>query len=91
MSSDVDQPATMVIISNFSILSEFLVIGLLFTTVPTGEYLTSPQTATYLANIAGFIHYYLPGVFESNPFPVSSTDRFGPFPRNWAAMFLSAR
>ncbi len=46
-----------------------LVIGLVFTTLPLGEYLTSPQTATYLANIAGFIHYYLPGVFADNPLP----------------------
>ena len=46
-----------------------LLIGLLFTVIPIGEYLSSPQTFSYLANIFGFIHYYLPGVFEANPLP----------------------
>ncbi|MEM6474695.1 MAG: acyltransferase [Pseudomonadota bacterium] len=50
-------------------LVTILVIGLIFTTVPFGDYFGSEDTHAYLLNIAGFIHYYLPGVFEENPIP----------------------
>ncbi len=44
-----------------------LVIGVIFTTLPIGEFLTDPQTHAYLLNIFGFINYLLPGVFDANP------------------------
>ncbi len=50
-------------------LVTILVIGAIFTTVPLGEYASSGQTHAYLWNILGFIHYYLPGVYENNPLP----------------------
>lgn len=50
------------------ILSAFL-IGAMLTSVPLGEYFTSPLFAKYLLNVTGHIHYLLPGVFETNPWP----------------------
>jgi|FLYM01.1.fsa_nt_gi peptidoglycan/LPS O-acetylase OafA/YrhL len=46
-----------------------VLIGAIFTTFSLDEYLFNEQTAAYLLNIFGFIHYYLPGVFENNPIP----------------------
>ena len=45
-----------------------LVIGPIFTTLPTGEYLASPIFARYFLNLFGWVHFYLPGVFENHPF-----------------------
>jgi peptidoglycan/LPS O-acetylase OafA/YrhL len=42
------------------------VLGPAFTTNPFGSYLTNPRTYEYLQNIAFYINYYLPGVFENN-------------------------
>ncbi|WP_404712365.1 acyltransferase family protein [Sphingomonas sp. MMS24-J13] len=44
-----------------------LLIGPIFTHRTLGEYFLSSQTHAYLLNIVGEIHYYLPGMFESNP------------------------
>lgn len=44
-----------------------LLIAPLFTTVDLGSYFASPVTHAYLLNIVGEIHYFLPGVFLSNP------------------------
>ncbi len=44
-----------------------VLIGALFTTLPLGAYYSDPQTLSYLWNILGYIHYFLPGVFETNP------------------------
>jgi peptidoglycan/LPS O-acetylase OafA/YrhL len=46
-----------------------LIIGSIFTVLPLEQYFSSPQTLAYLFNIFGYIHYFLPGVFESNPYP----------------------
>jgi peptidoglycan/LPS O-acetylase OafA/YrhL len=39
-------------------------LGLVFTTLPIGEYLRSPEFHAYFLNIVGYIHYTLPGVFN---------------------------
>jgi peptidoglycan/LPS O-acetylase OafA/YrhL len=41
-----------------------LVIGLIFTTLPVGEYLRSAEFHAYFLNLVGDIHYTLPGVFH---------------------------
>jgi peptidoglycan/LPS O-acetylase OafA/YrhL len=46
-----------------------LLIGPLVTTLPANLYFTGPTFFTYFLNIAGWVHYALPGVFESNPSP----------------------
>ena len=46
-----------------------LLIGPLVTTLPANLYFTSPTFFTYFLNITGWVHYSLPGVFESNPSP----------------------
>lgn len=50
-------------------LVTILIIGSIFTVLPLGDYASSPQTLAYFLNIAGYIHYYLPGVFETNYYP----------------------
>jgi peptidoglycan/LPS O-acetylase OafA/YrhL len=50
-------------------LVTILLIGALFTTLPIQQFASDSTTHAYLWNIAGFIHYFLPGVFESNPLP----------------------
>jgi len=46
-----------------------LLIGPLVTTQPIGAYFQSSIFFSYFLNIIGWIHYALPGVFESNPLP----------------------
>jgi peptidoglycan/LPS O-acetylase OafA/YrhL len=46
-----------------------LVLGTFVTVVPLSNYFTSPELYAYFLNILGFVHYTLPGVFESNPIP----------------------
>ncbi|MDX2274702.1 MAG: acyltransferase [Hyphomonadaceae bacterium] len=46
-----------------------LILGPICTTLPLAAYFASPGFTDYFLNIAGIIHYQLPGVFESNPFP----------------------
>jgi peptidoglycan/LPS O-acetylase OafA/YrhL len=46
-----------------------LFLGLIFTTLPKLEYLSSTQLYAYFLNIIGDIHFELPGVFKDNPFP----------------------
>jgi peptidoglycan/LPS O-acetylase OafA/YrhL len=48
-----------------------LIIGPIFTTLPLRQYFTRYEFYAYFANITGIIHYVLPGVFESNPFPAT--------------------
>jgi len=48
-----------------------LIIGPIFTTLPLTQYFTSYEFYAYFANVTGIIHYVLPGVFESNPFPAT--------------------
>ena len=42
-------------------------IGLLFTTLPVGRYLTDPMFYAYFLNVIGWIHFSLPGLFAHNP------------------------
>lgn len=44
-----------------------LILGPMLTTLPIKEYLNHPEFHSYLLNALGVIHYYLPGVFETNP------------------------
>jgi peptidoglycan/LPS O-acetylase OafA/YrhL len=46
-----------------------LLIGPLVTTLPLGAYFTDATFFRYFLNITGWIHYSLPGVFETNPSP----------------------
>jgi peptidoglycan/LPS O-acetylase OafA/YrhL len=46
-----------------------LLIGPLVTTLPLSSYFTDATFFSYFFNIVGWIHYSLPGVFESNPSP----------------------
>ncbi len=41
-----------------------LIIGPLFTDVSLGEYFSSHQFFSYFLNMVGWVHYYLPGLFE---------------------------
>ncbi|MDC7675395.1 acyltransferase family protein [Asticcacaulis machinosus] len=51
------------------VLLSALLIGTFVTMLPLGEYFTHPDFLRYLVNVTGHISYYLPGVFETNPFP----------------------
>jgi peptidoglycan/LPS O-acetylase OafA/YrhL len=51
----------------FETLISAIIIGLLFTTLPWTAYLERPEFWLYFGNIVGWIHYFLPGVFEHNP------------------------
>ena len=51
------------------ILLSTFVLGPLVTTLPTGDYLSSPQTWRYLINLVLLPADGLPGVFDANPYP----------------------
>ncbi|MCI0735547.1 MAG: acyltransferase family protein, partial [Beijerinckiaceae bacterium] len=44
-----------------------LLIGTAVTTLPLGSYFSDPLFWKYLLNAIGDVHFYLPGVFETNP------------------------
>ncbi len=46
-----------------------LILGPLLTQVDLSTYFGSTEFHSYFRNMVGDIHYYLPGVFENNPFP----------------------
>ncbi|MCC8401287.1 acyltransferase [Paraburkholderia sp. MMS20-SJTN17] len=46
-----------------------LLIGPYFTTLPLHQYFTDPQFRAYFLNMLGDVHYALPGMFASNPWP----------------------
>jgi peptidoglycan/LPS O-acetylase OafA/YrhL len=46
-----------------------LLLGPALTVYPLSSYFTDHQFFTYLLNITGDVHYTLPGVFLTNPFP----------------------
>lgn len=46
-----------------------LVLGTLMTTYSLRDYFSDPRFFTYFGNIIGWVHFYLPGVFEGNPRP----------------------
>jgi peptidoglycan/LPS O-acetylase OafA/YrhL len=43
-----------------------LIIGPLMTTLPLSTYFSDPRFSLYFLNIVGYIHYLLPGVFETH-------------------------
>jgi len=51
------------------ILLSVLILGPVLTTLPLQDYFENQYTWKYLHNIALYIGYYLPGVFESNRVP----------------------
>ncbi len=50
------------------LLSAFI-IGPVLTHAPLAQYFTDPLFRQYLLNVTGDIHYLLPGLFTTNPFP----------------------
>ncbi len=52
------------------ILISALLIGPVFTIFSFGDYLRGKEFHRYFLNLIGFIHFELPGVFSSNPFPM---------------------
>jgi len=52
------------------VLLSALILGPLLTTLPLEAYFRDPQFHAYFLNMIGDIHYLLPGVFVSNPFPL---------------------
>lgn len=46
-----------------------LILGPLVTSFSLTEYFSGRSFFTYFANIVGWIHYFLPGVFLENPYP----------------------
>jgi len=44
-----------------------LLLGPLLTTLPLADYVTAPAFRAYFANVAGWVHYTLPGVFTATP------------------------
>lgn len=57
-----------------------LVLGSAFTTLPLGQYFKEPEFRVYFLNILGDIHYVLPGVFSSNPWPRTVNDQLWTLP-----------
>jgi peptidoglycan/LPS O-acetylase OafA/YrhL len=51
------------------VLVSALIIGPLLTSLPLNQYFADPKFRSYLLNIVGLMHYQLPGLFLSNPFP----------------------
>lgn len=51
------------------ILLSALILGPIMTQVPLTDYFRGADFFKYFLNIIGHIHYTLPGVFESNPWP----------------------
>jgi peptidoglycan/LPS O-acetylase OafA/YrhL len=53
----------------FETLISAFIIGPLFTTFTLPQYFTDHRFYSYFLNILGDVHYFLPGVFASNPSP----------------------
>jgi peptidoglycan/LPS O-acetylase OafA/YrhL len=51
------------------VLISALILGVLFTTLPLASYFSHTEFWRYVGNIVGWVHYDLPGVFESRPPP----------------------
>ena len=51
------------------VLFSVFIVGPLFTRLPLKEYFFHVTTRNYLKNIALYIQYFLPGVFENNIYP----------------------
>jgi peptidoglycan/LPS O-acetylase OafA/YrhL len=46
-----------------------MILGPMLTTVPLAHYFGGHEFGLYLLNVTGHIHYLLPGVFRTNPYP----------------------
>jgi peptidoglycan/LPS O-acetylase OafA/YrhL len=64
----------------FEVLISAMLVGPLLTTVPLAEYFSAPAFRAYWLNIAGDIHYYLPGLFLTNPAPGTVNDQLWTIP-----------
>lgn len=53
----------------FEVTLSALLLGVAFTDFALVDYFSAPEFRSYFWNIAGHIHYHLPGVFLSNPAP----------------------
>lgn len=51
------------------VLLSALIVGPLLTTLPLQRYFTNTLFFRYLLNATGDVHYFLPGLFGSNPLP----------------------
>lgn len=51
------------------VLFAVFIIGPVFTILPIKDYFSHGTTWAYLKNIGLYIQYFLPGVFEANPYP----------------------
>ena len=51
------------------VLFAIFIVGPLCTSLPLREYFSNGVTWNYMKNIALYIQYFLPGVFENNPYP----------------------
>ena len=49
------------------VLFSALILGPIFTTLPLSQYFTDKEFSTYMLNLIGEPHYFLPGVFKENP------------------------
>jgi peptidoglycan/LPS O-acetylase OafA/YrhL len=61
-------------------------IGLFVGTLPAGEFFASPKTHEYVsrcATLVNGIRYLLPGVFESNPYPLAVNGSLWTLPIEW--------
>jgi len=65
-----------------------ILLGAFFTTLPLGEYFSSPTFFRYLGNIVGWISYELPGVFEQNPVPFIVNSNLRTLPSEFDCYFL---
>lgn len=51
------------------VLFAVFMVGPVFTVLPVSEYFANGMTWSYLKNIVLYVQYFLPGVFEANPYP----------------------
>jgi len=51
----------------FEVSLSALVLGAVVTSLPLGEYFSSPGLYRYFGNVVGWITFWLPGVFQNNP------------------------
>jgi peptidoglycan/LPS O-acetylase OafA/YrhL len=77
-------PALIVVV----LLSAF-VMGPLLTRLSFAEYFRNPLTYFYLKNIALYINYYLPGLFENNVYPGAVNGSLWSLPAEFAMYLLT--
>jgi peptidoglycan/LPS O-acetylase OafA/YrhL len=71
------------------VLFSIIIIGPLMTTLPLKAYFLHPQTLFYLRNIALYINYGLPGVFENNVYPVAVNGSLWSLPAEFSMYLLT--